>query len=613
MQEECVCVLSEPQQVRRLSNMSVQSRKRQRTPLPPSASDEGPESCSSDVSTREERKDREEGQEDQEETLLRREQDESKAKREAARKYLESLRRTPQLQGRLTTDIKGEEQEAKKHMVGRPDTGPDQDVREGDETDMDDLDAAQVDAENIKSRLIQDILQAKGKVFRHIAHEYEDVTTAALTLTEKRETGEAEEEEKNTIQGDSTMAKFVAFKSLQTGSGHHTPTCVVFSADGRDLFAGYKSGDIIQWSVPEGHLLRTFSHAPRTKSRGGKGRGRKGSRRNVDGHQGHVLALALSPNGRYLVSGGSDHLIIVWSLLTPPPPPPPPMQDWETAQDAGESGADDQSDSENDGDKSEEDDKVQNDSDPMVQTILEGGNREKGIATVFTAHRGPVTALAFQVGAMTLFSASADRTVKVWNIDQLAYVDTLFGHQDEVLGLDALATERCLTVGARDRTARLWKVAEETQLVFRASEETGGSLDCIGAIDQDHFVTASEAGALSLWACHRKKPLATQLKAHAGPVATLHVVRLTDLVISGGASDGLVRLWAMDAEGGYKGMRLVQSIDLGGGSVNGVSLSGDGRTLAVALGRDQRLGRWINHRGVKNRIVLLRQLKDISQ
>jgi ribosomal RNA-processing protein 9 len=48
------------------------------------------------------------------------------------------------------------------------------------------------------------------------------------------------------------------------------------------------------------------------------------------------------------------------------------------------------------------------------------------------SHRDAITALSFREGTHTLFSGSADRTVKLWSLDDRAYMDTLFGHQAEV-------------------------------------------------------------------------------------------------------------------------------------------------------------------------------------
>lgn len=45
-----------------------------------------------------------------------------------------------------------------------------------------------------------------------------------------------------------------------------------------------------------------------------------------------------------------------------------------------------------------------------------------------------------------------------------------FGHQDAITGLDSLSRERCVTAGGRDRSVRVWKIAEESQLVFHGHE-----------------------------------------------------------------------------------------------------------------------------------------------
>jgi ribosomal RNA-processing protein 9 len=82
--------------------------------------------------------------------------------------------------------------------------------------------------------------------------------------------------------------------------------------------------------------------------------------------------------------------------------------------------------------------------------------------------------------------------------------------------IDALSRERCASSGSRDRTARLWKIPEESQLVFRsgggisisddlvvldelkkkkeAEVYAGGSIDVVAMIDDDHFLTGSDSG-----------------------------------------------------------------------------------------------------------------------
>ncbi|KAM7221135.1 WD40-repeat-containing domain protein [Rhypophila decipiens] len=204
----------------------------------------------------------------------------------------------------------------------------------------------------------------------------------------------------------------------------------------------------------------------------------------------------------------------------------------------------------------------------------------------FTQHRDSVTGLAFRRGTNQLFSSSKDRTIKVWSLDELAYVETLFGHQDEIVDVDALQPERCVSVGARDRTARYWKVPEESQLVFRGGEKKSsskkvpagsaaheGSMDKVAMIDDELFVTGSDNGTIALWGTHRKKALHVVHFAHGielplrlGEVSAekepkpdvipppqprgitaLRTVPYSDLIFSG-SWDGVIRVWRLSED-----------------------------------------------------------------
>ncbi|KAK0739553.1 WD40-repeat-containing domain protein [Apiosordaria backusii] len=211
----------------------------------------------------------------------------------------------------------------------------------------------------------------------------------------------------------------------------------------------------------------------------------------------------------------------------------------------------------------------------------------------FTQHRDAVTGIAFRRGTNQIFSCSKDRTVKVFSLNELAYVETLFGHQDEIMDVDALGQERCVSVGARDRTARYWKVPEESQLVFRGGGEGGstntkkhklpaglnpasaaheGSMDRVVMLDDEIFVTGSDNGDLALWSIQRKKAMHVVARAHGlDPALTpnelsggnpddfnikdipapqprgitaLRTIPYSDLIFSG-SWDGSVRVWRL--------------------------------------------------------------------
>ncbi|QIX00929.1 hypothetical protein AMS68_006446 [Peltaster fructicola] len=189
---------------------------------------------------------------------------------------------------------------------------------------------------------------------------------------------------------------------------------------------------------------------------------------------------------------------------------------------------------------------------PKKVKFTRGGKRvlehhQKAILCVAASADGKFVATGGEDNKIIIWDAHSDsaegvhgkdRTVKVWSCDELAYVETLFGHQDEVLDVDVLAKEICVSVGARDRTARYWRVVEETQLVFRGGgsgrsrnkttdkTDSGmelpdldaagheGSIDRVAFVDDDTFITGSDNGALALWNIHKKKAVFTLPLAH---------------------------------------------------------------------------------------------------
>jgi ribosomal RNA-processing protein 9 len=48
-------------------------------------------------------------------------------------------------------------------------------------------------------------------------------------------------------------------------------------------------------------------------------------------------------------------------------------------------------------------------------------------------------------------------------VDDMAYVDSLYGHQEELIAIDCLSKERVVSVSS-DKTVRFWKVPEESQV-----------------------------------------------------------------------------------------------------------------------------------------------------
>ncbi|KAH7318502.1 WD40-repeat-containing domain protein [Stachybotrys elegans] len=318
-----------------------------------------------------------------------------------------------------------------------------------------------------------------------------------------------------------------------------------------------------------------------------KGNSGKAKDRSYLRHTDQILAVAASSDGKYVVTGGQDRRIIVYDAATLKP--------------------------------------------LKVLTDLKNAH-----------HRDAVTGLAFRRGTNQLYSCSKDRTVKVWSLDEMAYVDTLCGHQDEILDIDALAQERCVSVGARDRTARLWKVIESTQLVYRGGGADKkprpgidqrsllheGSMDRIAMIDDDLFVTGSDNGAIALWSTQKKKPVYIEPIAHGldpplkpsevsaelhpkadvppptpRMITALKAIPYSDVILSG-SWDGQIRVWRLSDD--KRRIELIAALGVIPGVINDIDIfergerGQDGLCIIAAFGKDHRLGRWKTLEKVKN-------------
>ena len=264
----------------------------------------------------------------------------------------------------------------------------------------------------------------------------------------------------------------------------------------------------------------------------------------TSGHKAHeqeVLSLALSSDGRYLAAGNRANQIVVWDART----------------------------------------------NTKVKT--------------FTGHRDAVSALCFRIGTHALYSGAYDRVVKHWNLDEMAYVETLYGHQNEITGIDASRKERAITVG-RDRTVRVWKLLEDSQLVYKGGHQDGCSIDCVSLLSEDTFVTGGDDGSLALWHMDKKKPLAVVPKAHGDDapwIVSVAALKSSDLVVSG-SSDGFLRFWRATLH--PPSLEQVKAVPVPG-FINAIQISQN--LLAIAVGQEHRLGRWQRIKEGKNGVHLI--------
>ncbi len=201
--------------------------------------------------------------------------------------------------------------------------------------------------------------------------------------------------------------------SLLAVRGHRlSVTSAVASADAKWLFTASKDGNIIRWRLRDGKMTRVLPKrakhldefgaplAPtgsgRSKSSGaarrrarlssttttsaststivadkGKSKSSTSTYLSVGEDQGHtdeIWSLSLSSDGAFLASGGKDKRVCIWSTSSPF-------------------------------------------SEKFVKTL--------------SGHKDAISALSFRTGSQELYTASLDRTLKLYDVAQLSYIETL--------------------------------------------------------------------------------------------------------------------------------------------------------------------------------------------
>ncbi|WGV26771.1 protein kinase domain-containing protein [Halotia branconii] len=220
-------------------------------------------------------------------------------------------------------------------------------------------------------------------------------------------------------------------KQIRTFIGHSdSVNSVTFSPDGKTLASGSgsfsftlnnanNSNDktIKLWNLETGKQIRTFI-----------------------GHSSWINSVAISPDGKTLVSGSSDETIKLWNLETGEQ-----IRTFTGHSESVNSVA----------------------ISPDGKTLVSGSsdetiklwNLETGeqIRT-FTGHSESVNSVAISPDSKTLVSGSSDETIKLWNLETGEQIRTFTGHSDPVNSVAISPDGKTLVSGSSDETIKIWRL-----------------------------------------------------------------------------------------------------------------------------------------------------------
>ena len=325
----------------------------------------------------------------------------------------------------------------------------------------------------------------------------------------------------------------------------------------------------------------------------------------LSGHDLTPTCVALQSSGEKAVSGSKDHSVILWDIekqsriayLCPQWKKKKKDDDNKSTRTAGQVLSVACSD---DGRYA-----VVGKRDATVSVFDIRAGKDNLVKT-FEGHKGPVTSLAFRSQSLQLFSASSDRCIRHYNLEEMLYLETLYGHQFGVTGIDCHRRERPISV-ARDRTARAWKLTEDSHLIFRGGAKVQAA-DTVTVIKDDWFVTGHEDGVVSLWMTDKKRAVASVDQAHGVGKAIVSVAAIKGSdVMASGSSDGNLRFWKVQTGRTVKERRIEQlscQIPVHG-FINDIAFGPKAKFCVAAVGQEHRCGRWERVEKAKNRLAII--------
>jgi WD40 repeat protein len=286
--------------------------------------------------------------------------------------------------------------------------------------------------------------------------------------------------------------------------------------------------------------------------------------RSLAGHDDGVLACAVAPDGRRVISGSLDGTLRIWDL-----------EDGRTlatldGQHGGVSSC-----------------AVTPDGRRVIWGSLDGMLRiwdldQERASDLREGHADLVFGCAVTPDGRRAVSASADRTLKVWDLERRERLAVLAGHADWVRSCAVTADGRRVVSASYDGTLRVWDLEDGRELATLEGH-TDWVRSCAVTADGRRAVSGSADGTLRVWDLERGCELAV-LEGHACWVLACAVTPDDHYVISG-AADETLRVW--DLESG----RALATLEGHADWVRACAVTADGRRV-ISASADRTLKVW---------------------
>ena len=197
-------------------------------------------------------------------------------------------------------------------------------------------------------------------------------------------------------------------------------------------------------------------------------------------------------------------------------------------------------------------------------------------------HSMAVSAVAATADGTLAVSASDDKTLKVWDLESGAVLGTLAGHSEAVSGVAVTADGTRAVSASHDKTLKVWNLKTGRPLCTLPGHSWHVNSVAVTA-DGKRVVSASDDSTLKVWELANAHAPQTA-EGHSNWIGAVAATVDAKRVVSA-SGDHTLKVW--DLESG----RVLRTLEGHKGWVTGVAVMADGRS-AVSVSYDESLKVW---------------------
>ncbi|NET26755.1 serine/threonine-protein kinase [Okeania sp. SIO1I7] len=274
--------------------------------------------------------------------------------------------------------------------------------------------------------------------------------------------------------------------------------------------------------------------------------------RTLSGHNNWIRTVAISPDGRTVVSGSWDKTIKIW--------------DWVNGSLQATLAA--------------QSDKIFAVAiTPDGQTVISGGADgtiniwdlvNGSLKNTLTAHSKAVYSIAISRDGQTVISGSADGTIKIWDLATESRKTTLTGHSKAVYSVAISSEKQIIVSGGGDGSIKIWDLVTGS-LISTLDGHSDRVFSIAISPDGQTVVSGSADGTIKIWDLAMGS-LKNTLTAHSNEVWSV-AISPDDQTIVSGSEDTTIKIWDL-ATGSLKNTLTGHTW-----VVTSIAISSDGQTI----------------------------------